>query len=290
MTKKKDNTPNQLKFIRWAYPKVEAVFPTLAHWFAVRLFFTPIRHQSPAREAKAKTFGELFTVTAANKKIQCYRWGSAEKKVLVIHGWAGRATQFRRFIKPLLAAGYEVIGFDGPAHGQSEGKSTNIIEFGETLQEIYKVTGIPEAIIGHSFGGPVSLVAAMNGLPIKTLVTIASPTISEDILDSYLVIINGSEKTKEYFKKEVLKRTGKSFNEFSSLHAIQNVKQKINLLLVYDEDDKEIPLRHPQALLKVYPEAELLQTKGLGHNRILKDDTVIREIVTFIHRNASFSM
>jgi len=285
--KKKDNTPTLLKVIRWIYPKVETIFPWLAHRFAVNLFFTPLRYQSPEKELKAGSFGEFFTVTAANKRIQCYKWGSSEKTVVVIHGWAGRATQFRRFVKPLLAAGYQVVGFDGPAHGRSEGKKTNILEFGETLEKIYEVVGIPEAIIAHSFGGPVSLVSAMNGLQIKTLVTIASPTIAEDILDSYLQIINGSVRTKEFFKKEVVRQTGKPFYEFSSLYAIKNINQKINLLLVYDEDDREISLMHPQALMQAYPTAELMQTKGLGHNRILKDDTVIKGIVTYIQRYTS---
>jgi hypothetical protein len=41
-------------------------------------------------------------------KIQAYVWGDATNPyVLVMHGWAGRATQFRKFIPELVAAGYQ---------------------------------------------------------------------------------------------------------------------------------------------------------------------------------------
>lgn len=259
----------------------------MAYKFFLTLFFTPLRYKTPDKERKAETFSDAFTVIVAGKKVQCYQWGNADKTVLLIHGWAGRATQFRRFIKPLQAAGYQVVGFDGPAHGQSEGKQTNILEFEEVLRQIYERTGAPDAIIAHSFGGGVALHAAMNGLPVNTLVNIASPTIGDEIINTYLRAIGGSEKTKEYFKRELLRRYGKPFDEYTSLHAIRNLTQPINLLLVYDEDDKEVSLKHPLALMELYPDAVLHQTKGLGHTRILKDDGVIGRIVTYIQDHTS---
>ena len=287
MSKKKRKLPWALRFVQWLYPKLEWVFPILAYRLFIKLFFTPFNFEAPVKEKKSVTFGEQFIITAAGKKIQCYKWGTGDKVVLLIHGWAGRATQFRRFIKPLLAAGYQVIGFDGPAHGQSEGRTTNILEFEETLQVLYKQIGVPDAIIAHSFGGPVTLVSAMNGLPVKTVVTIASPTIGEEILNSYMHVLGGTEKTKAYFKKEVIKRTGKSFDEFSSLYAIQKIKQPVNMLLVYDEDDQEISMDHPKALMEVFPQAKLISTSGLGHNRLLKDSHVIEQIVTYIKEHTS---
>jgi esterase/lipase len=285
MTKKKDRTPSLLKFIRWSYPKVEAVFPLLAHRFFFTLFFSPLKFNAPEKELKAETFGELFTISVEGKKIQCYKWGESEKTIVLIHGWAGRATQFRRFIKPLLAAGYQVVGFDGPAHGKSEGKRTNIREFEEALKKVCERAGVPEAIIAHSFGGGVALMAAMNGLRVKTLINIASPTIGEEIIRTYLKAINGSEKTMTYFRNEVVKRYGKPFEEYTALHFVKHLDQHINMLLVHDTDDKEVSLEHPLALMEAYPAAELYQTSGLGHTRILKDDKVIRKIVSFIRQH-----
>jgi hypothetical protein len=87
----------------------------------------------------------------------------------------------------------------------------------------------------------------------------------------------------------VLKKSGKTFEEFSSLEFIKHVPPDLALLLVHDEDDKDVTLAHSKELMKRYLLAKLVQTKGLGHTRILKDDLVIRDIVTFVDRHSSNS-
>jgi predicted alpha/beta hydrolase family esterase len=149
--------------------------------------------------------------------------------------------------------------------------------------------GNVQAIVAHSFGGAASLYAIANGLPVKTLVNIASPTIGEEIIKTFLRAINGSAKTGEEFKRYIQETYGKSFDQFSSLEFIKYVPPDLHLLLVHDEDDRDVSLDHSKALMKQYLLAKLLQTKGLGHTRILKDDQVIREVVTFIERHSSNS-
>jgi pimeloyl-ACP methyl ester carboxylesterase len=215
--------------------------------------------------------------------VQCYQWGDETKPyVLVVHGWAGRSTQFRCFIPQFGKAGYRVIGFDGPAHGKSEGKRTSIAEFEEVMKKISQLKGSPEAIIAHSFGGGASLYAISNGLPVKKLINIASPTIADLIIQNYLKAIGGSWKTGENFKKLIQKRHGKSFDEFTALYMIKHVPQDLKLMLVNDEDDKDVEIFHSHELIKAFPSARLLATKGLGHNRILRDDKVIAECVNFV--------
>jgi pimeloyl-ACP methyl ester carboxylesterase len=259
----------------------------LAYRFFVRVFFTPLQYKPTEKEIKAESFSTKFILTAAGKKIQCYRWGQSAKYVLVMHGWAGRATQFRRFIKPLNKAGYAVLGFDGPAHGKSQGQSTNIREFEEVLKKIHEVQGVPEAIIAHSFGGAAVLFAAKNGLPVKKAINIASPVIGDKIIDTYLRAIGGSEKTKHFFKQYILKKYGQPFDAYTVAGFIHQLSQPVEVLLVHDEDDRDVSMEHPLELLRLYPSARLLKTKGLGHTRILKDNQVIEEIVTFIQKGTS---
>ncbi|MBT1696291.1 alpha/beta hydrolase [Fulvivirgaceae bacterium PWU4] len=278
---KKDKTPPLLKIVRWFFPKVEKVAPFLAHRYFIKIFFTPLRYPLPDKEKVVAQRADLFTIEVLGKQIQCYSWGTGPV-VLLVHGWAGRATQFRKFIEALTASGYRAVAFDGPAHGRSEGKQTSIAEFEAVLKKIYETIGEPHAIIAHSFGGGAVLFAAMNGLPVSKLINIASPTIGDEIINTYLKAINGSPGTGVFFKSYILQHYGKSFDEFTSLHFIRHLKQEINLLLVHDENDKEVILKHAQELKKVYPGARLLVTQGLGHTRILKDDEVIRNCVTFI--------
>jgi predicted alpha/beta hydrolase family esterase len=280
--KKKDQAPPLLKFVRWFFPKLERIAPFLAHRYFLKIFFTPLQFPVPEKERKAKKFARLFNLTVDEKNIHLYSWGEGKEFVLCIHGWAGRGTQFRRFVKPLMKEGYRVVAFDGPAHGQSDGKKTQIIEFGSVLKKIYEHEGIPTAIIAHSFGGSAALFAAMNGLPVRRLINIGSPTIGDEIIRTYLRNINGSWATGEYFKRYMLKTFGKPFDEFTALHFVKHLPEPVSLLLVHDEDDKEVIMKHPEELIRIYPSARLLRTTGLGHTRILKDDGVIAACVTFV--------
>src|SRR5438105_1441963 len=55
------------------------------------------------------------------EEVAVYRWGKADRRILLVHGWGGKAAQFFSFVGPLLENGFEVIAFDAPAHGLSSG-------------------------------------------------------------------------------------------------------------------------------------------------------------------------
>lgn len=280
---KRDKTPVALKVVRWVFPKVEKLFPSLAHRYFIRLFFTPFRYQRPLKENEFVESAEKSWLTVNKKRVQVYAWGNSQDPVVVVvHGWAGRATQFRKFIPVLTAAGYRVVGFDGPAHGLSDGKQTNILEFEEVFKQLFGNVGLPVAVITHSFGGVAVLFSIMNGLPVSKLINIASPTIGSEVINTYLRAINGSASTGQAFQRWMVKTYGKTFDEFSGIHLVQHLPRPLSLLLVYDSADEEVTIDHAHALLNVYPTAQLILTEGLGHNRILKDDNVIGQCLNFI--------
>jgi len=126
------------------------------------------------------------------------------------------------------------------------------------------------------------LFGIMNGLPIKRLINIASPTIGDGIIGNFLRALNASSASAKAFKDYILKTLGRSFDYYSAMNTIQNLPQPISLLLVHDEDDKDVFIEHPLELLKVYPQAQFLKTSGLGHSRILRDQKVIEACIKFI--------
>jgi hypothetical protein len=155
---KQNKAPFILRVIRWSFPKLEFISAPLALSFFERIFFTPFKYKTPIKELETESLASTFQIDLEGKAIQGYEWGEAAKPyVLVIHGWAGRATQFRKFIPVFNNNGYNVIGFDGPAHGRSEGKKTNLFEFEAVLKKIIEQKGMPVAIIAHSFGGGAAL-------------------------------------------------------------------------------------------------------------------------------------
>jgi pimeloyl-ACP methyl ester carboxylesterase len=284
--KKANKTPLPLRIIPLVFPWVEKLMPWAARRFLVHIFFTPFRYPVPERELAAAKTAQWFKVKVNGRNIQCYGWGSGPT-VLLVHGWAGRGLQLLKFIEPLQSLGYRVVAIDGPSHGRSDGRKTNLEEFKATLQQVVEVEKNVCAIVAHSFGGIASLYAISEGLPVKNLVNIASPSIGDEIIKTYLRAINGSAKTAEGFKQYILKKSGRNFDDFTALAFIKKVPDEFNLLLVYDEEDKEVIIQHAYALLEVYPKAEFFKTTGLGHTRILRNEEVVKRVVTFVHDQSS---
>jgi pimeloyl-ACP methyl ester carboxylesterase len=117
----KNKTPLTIRFIAWLFPKLERFAPSLANKYFIYIFFTPFHYREPEKEREFLKTAKQFRITSDNKAVQCYRWGDKGPRIMLIHGWAGRTGQFRKIIPALLDAGFQVVAFDGPAHGKSEG-------------------------------------------------------------------------------------------------------------------------------------------------------------------------
>ena len=283
MQRKKNSTPLILRIARSIFPVLERIAPFLADRIFRMVFYVPMKYPLPAKEIETEKLGQAFSFSLNGKTIRGHRWGDPTKPyILLVHGWAGRATQFRKFIPAFLDCGFHVIGPDGPAHGRSDGWATSIPEFEQMFWVIFEKFGEPAGIITHSFGGAAMMNAAMHGLSIKKLVNIASPTIGDEILLTFLRAINGSWRSAERFKKYVIRRTGKSFDDFTALYAVQRLPKPIDLLMINDVEDKDVVFRSAEELLKAYPSAKLYKTSGLGHTRILRDEQVISKALEFI--------
>ncbi|MFU3898466.1 alpha/beta hydrolase [Pseudomonas aeruginosa] len=99
------------------------------------------------------------------------RWGEGPA-VLLLHGWAGRPTQFAHLIEQLVGAGYSVYALDAPAHGRSPGREANVVLFAHALLEAAGELPPLRAVVGHSLGGAAALLAAQMGLRSEALVTV----------------------------------------------------------------------------------------------------------------------
>ena len=280
---KRKNDPFLVRTVKWLFPKLERIAPFISDRIFRLAFTIPVRYKTPAKELSAVKAAALSSIIVSGKRIQIYSWGDESYPyVLFVHGWAGRATQFHKFIAPLNDAGYRVIGFDGPAHGRSEGKITSMKEFEESLKKIFVTFGEPRAIITHSFGGAAVLYAGARGLTFPTLINIATPYVEEEILKTYLRALGASWTSMKKFRDYVVKTQGHPFVEFTGLHNIKLLPAPIRLLMIQDEDDKEVPIINAEELLKIYPSATLHRTRGLGHTRVLNDQSIIKECVAFI--------
>ncbi len=185
---------------------LQAISLKLVTLFAAKLFTTPLKHKVPKREwsMETKSIKQRILVPKIKKEIQTYQYGTGSQKVLLVHGWSGRGTQLVKIADRVLEMGYQVISFDAPAHGKSQGKTTLMPEFVASILELEKKYGPFEYAIGHSLGGMSLLNAIKQGLKVKKAVVISSGNIIQDIIvdftDKLQLKVFVAYRLKDYFE------------------------------------------------------------------------------------------
>ncbi|HYG37803.1 MAG TPA: alpha/beta hydrolase [Cytophagales bacterium] len=270
-----------LSGIKAAFRVTEKVSPFLAKRWAVKLFFSPVKFDYPAKEQKLLSQAKTFKVESNGVNLVGYEWG-AGPVILFMHGWAGRATQVVEFVEPLTTAGFKVVAIDAPAHGKSPGKKTNILEFKEGVIAATTKAGPVHAAIGHSLGGTSLLFARKESLPVEKLVLISVPSIAEGIIKEFLKKIGGSHKIGESLKNYVYKKFNRSFEEFSALSLVAPPFPPTNFFIIHDRDDMEAPIVHFEKLSEKLPYAKKLITRSFGHTKILRSTEAINSVIEFL--------
>ena len=107
-----------------------------------------------------------------------YRIPSDGHKVLFVHGWNGRSSQFYNIVEMLSEIGYDITAIDLPGHGRSSRTTTNLPEITDLISEVTESRGPYHGIVCHSFGGVAALNSVRLGNTFERLVLI-SPGIFE---------------------------------------------------------------------------------------------------------------
>ncbi len=256
--------------------------PDLTVKYVRYLFQKPFNHRMPEAEKHLLDNVRInyLEVPEIGKKIAVYQWGEGNKKALVVHGWSGRATQMYKIINALREKGYAVVSFDAPAHGKSSGSKTMMPEFIKTIQKVAENYGPFEIAIGHSMGG-ISLLNVQGEKPLfKKLVVIGTPDSIFNIFNGFVEKLELKPLIAEKLIAVFEKITGKSIFDFHG--STQTKKIQEPTLIIHDDNDKEVPVTDALNNYRHLKNGKLLRTKGLGHNRILKNDEVVQKIKDFV--------
>ena len=263
---------------------LQALSPTLATKYVRYLFQKPIKHKMPEAEKPWAEKADIsyLAIPEINKSIAVYTWSNGDKKALVVHGWSGRATQMFKIIDALLKQGYTVVSFDAPAHGKSTGNKTMMPEFIKSIETVAETYGPFDVAIGHSMGGIASLNVQGNRTLFKKLVIIGAPDSIFNIFNNFVKLLELKPIVAEKLIAVFEKITGKSIFDFHGSAQTKKIKEPV--LIVHDEDDKEVPVTDAINNYKQLHNGKMLKTKGLGHSRIMKNKAVIDEIIDFINK------
>ncbi len=264
-----------LSFVKFS----DKYFPLIAQQIILSQFYHPIRFTQNQNYPPIFKQAKEFELSISKQKVIAYSWGKGPL-VLLCHGWSGWAGQMGEFVEPLLAKGFRVVAFDGPAHGRSSGKRTTQIDFVECVRNIEKRYGPIVAMVGHSFGGVCTLMALKEGIKIPKAVIIGTPASLPEMIEETRKKFNVSEKTISIIPQNIKHRTGKDYHEFSAEHIAQFVN--IPILVIHDKDDVDVSFENAHTLSNIIKQSSLLITNGKGHRRILRDSEVIQKVVEYV--------
>ena len=265
--------------LRAFFRVIGAAFPKLAGAVAGRLFVTPPRPQVSPRVAGILSRGEPFDVRWKGGTLRAWAWGSGPA-VLLVHGWGGYGAQFASFVPALTAAGYRAVAFDGPSHGVSDGRRTNLLEFAEAVRRVAEEAGPLAGIVAHSFGGASTAIAVSRGLYPGRVVFIAPAADPMMATQRFAAALNLPEPALRVMRSRLERRIGVRFEDLHIPRLVAGFD--VPLRVAHDREDREIPWEEGSAIAAAWPGAALVTTHGLGHYRILHDAEVIAGAVGFL--------
>jgi pimeloyl-ACP methyl ester carboxylesterase len=283
------------------------VAPAGAAALAEQVFLTPRRFARPRPEVELLASARRISLGRPHAELAAWEWGSGHPdqnagparskradpnenagpgpRVLLVHGWEGRGAQLGALVAPLTRDGYRVATFDAPAHGDSPGRQSSLVHVAEVIQLAARTLGPLHTIVAHSMGGAAALWASRDAPLAERLVLIAPPI---DILD-FTRALSRTLGFPEEVRRRVHGRLGARFGvPVEAFRAdVMAARMRGPLLVVHDEQDREVPVTCGEAIARAWPEAELVRTQGLGHQRILRDPAVVATIVRFVARSGS---
>lgn len=271
----------RLTGIRTAFGTLERVAPRLGATWATRLWLTVPRFRGRTRPGVIPP-GDPFTVDLKGRKVVGTVWGSGPV-VYLVHGWGGASSQLHAFVAPLVAAGHRVVTFDALSHGGSDAgvlgpRRTTIPEMAAALTAVVKAHGPAHAVIAHSAGCAAAFYTLRGGLRTSRIVFLAPMAQPTPLTIVFAATLGFGERIRTGMVEQIALRANAPWADFDMPTMVTRIAPP-PLLTVHDPADRETRYADSVALAKVWPDAELVTVKGLGHWRLLRDADIVAKAI-----------
>lgn len=277
---------------------LEKVSPRFASNILFKLFTRPRRKKINERMKKYYHGKNKSFIEFSGKSIFICEWNINKnngKKILVNHGWSSAIYQMRHMIEKLAEEGFHVIAYDGPAHGMSTGKYTNLVEFAHWIKYLSDLKGPFHGVVNHSFGGPTSFMALDLGMKLQPLgdhpriVNLNIPASIYTATDPFFTKLNVHSKNLIEIFFERMEKIG---NRDRDTYGVSKMNPSLvksiedpsycDILFIHDHTDKVVASSEAEILHSAYFNSQIFLFNGQGHNHILKDKNIIQRVVDFL--------
>lgn len=217
--------------------------------------------------------------------------------ILLLHGWGCNADTFNA-IRPFLEARFRVLTVDFAGFGQSDEptKVWGVEEYTRSIEALAKAEGVENPIlIGHSFGGRVSIVYASRnkvqkvmlvdaaGVKPRRSLTYYRKVYTFKLLKRLAPIFLGKARAEQMIQARRAKAGSSDYNQASPMmrrvlskvvnEDLCHLMPKITVptLLFWGENDTATPLADAKKMEKLIPDAGLVTVAGAGHFSFLEN-------------------
>lgn len=267
-------------FLRILFSSLSGISPSLAARVAEPLFFRPVKFPIPEREKEFRSTSESGKGELSSGRIHWFKKGGSGPKILFMHGWSGRGSQFTKMMDAFVEAGFEVYTFDAPGHGDEWLPRIDMLSFIGGIHWMEKKFGPFDGAIGHSIGGMALWNAIREGAAIKRLVEIGSPSSLSGVLEDFAAVLNARPAVAEILMGKLSADYQVAEDLFDPVR-IAGLHPDVDGLLIHDAQDDEVPLAHALQMERAWKKGRLVTTEGLGHRKLLRDPGVIQLCLDF---------
>ncbi|GMU66052.1 MAG: hypothetical protein AMXMBFR36_23260 [Acidobacteriota bacterium] len=257
--------------------------PELAAAWAADRFLAPNRRRS-LRLALAPDEAGFESFVTGNLRLGLWSWGArdAARRALLVHGWEGASAQLAPWGRSLAGRGFRASALDLPAHGRSSGRRTNLVEIAGVIERAAEhLGGPPEVVVAHSLGAAATVIALARGLGARRVLLVAPPAELEPFADLFASWLGLDARVRARLQERIEDAIGAEWAKISPARLARGLGA-VSALIVHDALDREVPVDHGRKLAAAWPSARLLETRGLGHNRILAAPEVTQEGLDFL--------
>lgn len=257
---------------------------------AAERFLTPLRQQPP--EWRLPPRSDCFTLRSPAElgqgdavEVAHHRWGEGAP-VLLVHGWQSESSTWSPWVPPLLAAGYAVHALDLPGHGRSGGWRLSLPLAEAAIAAVAERAGPLAGAVGHSFGAAAlaGAVAARSSVrwatPATALVLLASPSDYAAQMQRQALGAGVPPSDWPLLQHLLGQRIGAGLDRFRLTEQAPHAGQRT--LWVHAEEDPVAPAAGASAAAARWPASQWLSASGLGHFRLLRDESIIAAALRFI--------